>query len=86
MRCGDDTLKVGVTERKTRMSKGTKAGSLQHLWLDDRTEIQLQGSYLDQEYLEYKASALLCTQGSDAIRLCSLVCDFVGSGRLCYNL
>lgn len=41
MRCGDDTLKVGVTERKTRMSKGTKAGSLQHLWLDDRTEIQL---------------------------------------------
>lgn len=40
MRCGDDTLKVGVPERKTRMRKGTKAGSLQHKRLDDRTEIQ----------------------------------------------
>lgn len=40
MRCGDDTREVSVPQRETRISKGTEAGNLRYLWLNNRIKLK----------------------------------------------
>lgn len=73
--------------RQTRVSKGTEAENLQHLWLKNRIKLKFncKETILITESLKYQVQMSLCTQGNDTIRPCSVV-RLTGSGHLSYNL